>query len=263
MLTGTLPKLSIITPNFNQGSFLEKAILSVLNQNYTNLEYIIIDGGSTDQSVEIIKKYQNRLSYWLSEKDRGQSDAINKGLSKVTGDIVAWIGSDDWYEDNVFHQVAQEFLRHNNKIIIGNCQRHYITSGKTRLLIPGTPTFRTMTRYWRKQFCPPQPSIFFSREALEYSGPLNESLMYGMDLDLWLRMVRRYDFHYIDKLLSHYLIHDSSKSGSGTGFKKFRKEWKKVCFNHIKTASLPEKVSFYADYYYHAIRWPELISTEE
>jgi glycosyltransferase involved in cell wall biosynthesis len=105
----TYPKISIVTPSFNQGRFIEKTILSVIEQDYPNLEYIIIDGGSTDESVEVIKKYDQHLAYWVSEPDRGQSHAINKGFERATGEIFGWLNSDDWYHPGALKAVAEAF----------------------------------------------------------------------------------------------------------------------------------------------------------
>ena len=108
------PKISIVSPSFNKREFIERCILSVLNQNYPNLEYIIIDGGSTDGSVEIIKKYEKYLTFWVSEPNNGQVNAINKGLHKTTGEITAWLNSDDFYYPGVFVKAAKEFLKNPN-----------------------------------------------------------------------------------------------------------------------------------------------------
>ena len=254
-----IPKISIITPSFNQGAYLERTIRSVLQQNYPDLEYVIIDGGSTDNSVEVIKKYESKIHYWVSEKDSGQSEAINKGFKLVTGDIIAWINSDDWYEEDVFHEIVRNYKKNPNGIWVGDCTRHYMTTKKTRLLKPVIPTFTSLLRYWRKSFCPAQPSIFFPRQALNAAGLLDESLRYAMDLDLWLKMSKNFRFYYVNKNLSNYLIHKDSKSGSGNGFKKFRPEWKSVCFKHLRSATAKEKAFFYADYYYHLIFKPDLL----
>src|SRR5229473_6606028 len=103
------PKISIVTPSFNQGRFLEETILSVLNQDYPNLEYIIIDGGSTDETIEVIRRYEDRITFWVSEKDRGQVHAINKGIEKTTGDIFGFINSDDVYLPGAFNTVVEHF----------------------------------------------------------------------------------------------------------------------------------------------------------
>src|SRR4051812_48252088 len=116
-----LPKISIVTPTLNQGNFIEETILSVIGQNYPNLEYIILDGGSTDNTIEIIKKYEKHLAYWSSEPDKGQSDAINKGFKIATGDILGWINSDDYYMPGIFNHIGNKMNIQESELHFGNC----------------------------------------------------------------------------------------------------------------------------------------------
>ena len=243
------PTLSVITPSYNQGAFIEKTILSVIGQPNINLEYIIIDGGSTDDTLEIIKQYEDKISYWVSEPDNGQSDALNKGFAKASGDVVAWINSDDYYEPFVLEHVLEKFNDPNISVINGNCMMHYSDSEKTYLDKSGFINTSRMLKYWRPYFCPPQPSIFFRREVLQSVGFLDESLNYSMDLDLWLKISLKYKFTYYNALLSHYLIHDSSKSGSEGGLEKFVPEWRKVAFKYLWKSKLRSQISFWRDYF--------------
>ena len=115
------PKISIVTPSYNQGKYLEDTIISVLGQGYPNLEYLVIDGGSNDSSVDVIKKYESKLTYWISETDKGQADAINKGFSRCNGDILMWLNSDDVLMPNVLSYIAKKFLEFGDGIYFGNC----------------------------------------------------------------------------------------------------------------------------------------------
>src|SRR5437763_884238 len=114
----TFPKITVITPSYNQGKFLEETIVSVISQGYPNLEYMLIDGGSTDNSIDIIKKYRTYFSYWISEKDSGQSEAINKGLKKATGEIISWLNSDDLYTAGCLQHVAEHFAKHREAALV-------------------------------------------------------------------------------------------------------------------------------------------------
>jgi len=125
-------KISIITPSYNQGQYLEETIKSVLDQQYPNLEYIIMDGGSTDNSVEIIKKYESQLAHWESKPDGGQSAAINKGFNMATGDILAWLNSDDYYTPESLFQVSEMFTADDLKIVFGECALYHEKSGKVK-----------------------------------------------------------------------------------------------------------------------------------
>jgi len=195
-----LPKISIITPSYNQGQYLEDTILSVLNQNYSNLEYIIIDGGSTDNSVEIIKKYEKHLTYWVSEKDNGMYQAIQKGFGKSTGDIMAWLNSDDMYHPKSLFTVAEIFNQFNNVNWLHGCKSWFDEQGKA----VETSLSKKWSKYdyylgdykWIQQ-----ESVFWRRSLWEKAGGcMNIDLKYSGDLELWLRFFR-YEKLYITNAL--------------------------------------------------------------
>jgi len=232
------PKISIITPSYNQGHYLEQTIRSVLAQNYPNLEYMIIDGGSTDNSVDLIRKYSSRIHYWVSEPDKGQSDALGKGFRLATGELSAWINSDDFYEAGALYKVAQQYRQQPFSLLCGTCRMIDMDDHLIQKLHTPSISYRSLLRYWKPHFCPPQPSIFFRTEILKDLGYFDPSLRYAMDYDLWLKASSKYRFHSIPDNLSYYRIHADSKSGSYGGLRKFIPEWKRVIERSLHKQSL-------------------------
>ncbi len=230
-------KISVIIPSYNQGKFLEETILSVLGQEYPLLELFIIDGGSKDNSVEIIKKYENKITGWISEKDKGQSDAINKGFKICTGDIVSWLGSDDLYTPGTLIRVNELFssLPQSTGVIHGISE---IFNSDGIIRHDKGYDERSVARQLAGMTFP-QPSSFIRRTALQKAGILNTSLHYGMDYDLFSRLIMVCDFQYIDVLFSKYRLHDESKSITATA--KFIEEWI-IIFNSIVEGFKDEKI---------------------
>jgi glycosyltransferase involved in cell wall biosynthesis len=206
------PKISIVTPSFNQGQFIEETIRSVLLQNYPNLEYIIMDGGSTDESVEIIKKYAPWLTYWVSEKDEGQSDAINKGFSMANGDILAWLNSDDFFVEQTFKNVSLNLGLDAPNWLIGECYFFNADSNRRTLVAPANIITPESLLQWYAGNGFSQPSTFWNRMIFEKSGALDKSLSYVMDIDLWYRLSKISVPIVINKVLSSYRIHDLAKT---------------------------------------------------
>lgn len=209
----TWPRISIVTPSFNQGQYIEETILSVLNQNYPNLEYIIIDGGSTDNTVEIIKKYESWISYWVSEKDNGQSHAINKGIEKCTGEIFNWLNSDDYYEPNALFEVARIFLQNRNVRFVSGHENHLFENDKN-IIHTGTFIFK---KFEKNIFsCEvTQPSTFFRLNDVKSVKGVSNELHYVMDAELWLKLILLHGlkgFKKTDKILVNFRIHESSKT---------------------------------------------------
>jgi glycosyltransferase involved in cell wall biosynthesis len=221
-----LPRITIVVPSYNQSQYLEQTIDSVLTQHYPSLDFMIIDGGSTDTSIELIRKHERYLSYWVSEKDNGQSDAINKGLCRATGSIFNWLNSDDYYEPGALHAIADGFSREpEKKIICGYTQCFYEESKTT------SHTYRMGTRATVAETIMNvemnQPGSFYRMEALRELGFLNSSLRYVFDGELWFRFLTKYGLMavgYTDSLIAHFRLHETSKS-VGDGFFEFYKEF--------------------------------------
>lgn len=208
------PKISIVTPSFNQGSYLESTILSVIGQLYPNLEYIIMDGGSTDNSIDIIRKYEKHFAFWESVPDKGQSDAINKGFQIATGDILAWINSDDMYLPHTFRFISEYFSSNcDDKIVFGNCLKFNQETKK----VYGSDV-ESSHKKLDISLCDYiiQPSCFWSRQIWEKVGPLNLDLAFSLDWDWFIRAQKlNLKFEPISEFLSIYRIHVQHKTGTG------------------------------------------------
>jgi len=182
----------VVTPSFNQAAFIEEAIRSVLLQGYPNLEYFIMDGGSTDGSVEVIRRYEPWLAGWISGPDEGQSDAINKGWRQGSGDIVAWLNADDMYYPGTFRTIARIFRSRSDVLVVSGAGASCDRDGET-VLSRKRPS--PMDPYAMISSCggvPLQPSVFLRREVLDEIGYLDTGLHYVMDWEYWIRIGLRY-----------------------------------------------------------------------
>lgn len=204
MAISSYPKISIITPCYNSEKYLENTIISVLDQNYPNLEYIVIDGGSQDNTIEIIRKYENQLAFWISEEDSGLYDALNKGFKKTTGEIMGWIGSDDMYHKNSFFVIAEIFSEHKTIQWLVGAQTAFDEKGRTVIVSRS----RKFTRHdflngdfkWLQQ-----ESCLWKRDLWEKAGgTLNEEMRYAGDFELWIRFFRFEKLYVTDALIGGF-----------------------------------------------------------
>jgi len=207
------PRISIVTPSLNQGKFIEAAIRSVVLQRYPNLEYTLIDGGSSDSSVEVIRKYGAWVTHWVSEADEGQANAINKGLKRANGDIVAWLNSDDFYYPGAFHSVADFFSGNPDAMaVFGDAAFVDETGQRLRIYRGVEHGFGRMMMYWRGWDIP-QPSVFMRKRVLSEFGFLDESYRFALDYEYFLRISKRHPFRHMGRLLAAYRLHGQSKTG--------------------------------------------------
>jgi len=200
------PKISIVTPSFNQAPYLEKTILSVISQDYPNLEYIIIDGGSTDGSLDIIKKYSSQLTYWESSKDKGQYHAIQKGFEKSSGDIMAWINSDDVYHSQCLFTVAEIFSSFKTvQWLTGNVS--FIDEGDRIVFSRSARRWSRLNVLNNEYVWIQQESTFWSRGLWEKAGKkLDLTLNYASDYELWIRFFRHEQLYTVETMLGAFRL---------------------------------------------------------
>lgn len=217
------PKITIITPSYNQAHFIEQTIDSVLSQNYPNLEYFIFDGASKDNSAKIIAQYAPHLAYWESVPDEGQTHAINKGLARATGTILNWLNSDDYYEPDALFKIADAFLTHKTQVVCAK-SRIFRGVGKDEVTLyhsTGTdiyPKNLPKTVGWARI---DQPETFFTREAIERVGALDKRFRYLMDRDLWVKYLLHFGLEsiaQIEDVIVNFRHHEDSKTISQSDF---------------------------------------------
>ena len=209
----SLPKISIITPSYNQGHFIEDTITSILGQGYPNLEYIVMDGGSTDNTVEILKKYDSQISYWESVKDSGQAHAINKGFARATGEILMWLNSDDILLPRTLFYIAENVKEQGDALYFGNCM-HFRegnglwAEGSNVVLANEVINIKTLDYII-------QPSSWWTRKVWEEVGKLDEKINYVFDWEWFIRVSEKFELIPIQKAISLYRFHEDHKSGTG------------------------------------------------
>lgn len=233
-----LPTISIITPSYNQGQYLEETIRSIIAQDYPRYELIIIDAGSTDNTLDVIRQYEPWITYWVSEKDRGQSHAIQKGLAHVTGDIVNWINSDDLLAPGAFYSLAREFDLMRYDVLCGRCD--YFLGDISQLDMRGmrmgvkATVGDTLTGYQINQ-----PSTFFKVSVLKQLG-IDEQFRYTMDLDLWFRYLLQAGQERVllsESMLTYFRLHDTSKTVAEGSY--FEHDIQRVFYNVLHSSDQP------------------------
>jgi glycosyltransferase involved in cell wall biosynthesis len=202
--------ISIITPSFNQGAYIEQTIQSVLNQNCGRVEHIVVDGGSTDDTVDILKRYPHLI--WVSEKDRGQADALNKGFALAKGDIIGWVNSDDYYQDNIFAAVVSHFQTTGAQWVVGNLAN--VLDDGSEVVFRQSPKI-TFDALVREPDIVRQQSTFFRREALTSVGAWNVDRYMVMDYDLWIRLAKVSPPVMVNENWAYFRNHAAQKSGLG------------------------------------------------
>ena len=251
--TSNGPRITVVTPSFNQGRFLPECIDSILRQDYPNLEYFVIDGGSTDDSVRVLERYREHITWWVSEPDGGQSDAINKGFRRATGDLVAWLNADDYYLPGAFQTVVEAYRANPAASFYFGDGLRVDESGQTiARFAPETNDYFDSTALVYGLNYILQPSTFIRRASLEEVGYLDESLKYGMDSDLWMRLARLAQPLPIPACLSASREYATTKTASGS-FPR-AEELRRIGEKHSGLPLTPGALCYYLDTIHRTVR---------
>lgn len=243
-------KISIIIPSFNSGKYIERTILSIINQDYKNYEIILVDGGSTDETLSICERYRSHFTVFISEKDRGQSDAINKGIRLVTGDVWAWQNADDVYKPGAFSrfaEVCREIDLAQTGMIYGSVD--YINE-HDEVLYNKKAWMYDADKMRRGRFNPMQPSVFFSKAVIEKIGFVNESLNYVMDYDYFVRISQQFNIVSVPDTFGQFRVHTASKTSSKKFFDTFKKEYRSQIRKYGKNNFVDKLMIRYYDLYH-------------
>ena len=238
-MTPTIPSISVVVPNFNGGATIDATLRSLVEQNYPRLQILVVDGGSTDESLQIIHRYEQQISWWVSEKDRGQSHAINKGFARATGEIVNWLCSDDVLLPGALARIATAFAENPEAdVVVGSSKITYPDPRRNRLGI-ASPLSVELLPCTNKI---PQPACFYRRSLLKRSPPLDEALHYTMDLELWAHFVASgARWHFIPDVVAEMRFSEANKTAAGgvkitreieTVYKRYVKERVPLTFWH-------------------------------
>lgn len=246
-----MPIISVVTPSFNCADYIRQCIESVLAQNYDNFEHVIIDGASTDGTVEILKQYPHLR--WVSEPDKGEGEALNKALRMARGDIIGWLNADDYYQEGVFRRVAQEINPQQNRhMVYGNTrfidEKGVFIREKRSAPVIALPL---LLRWWRHARHPHQPSIFYSRELIRAVGFFNQDLHFSIDYEYWLRAILNYRFFYVDQIFSVARLRADSKS-LNTVPGQIQSHWR-VGAPYHRYLSFYGRVKFWSDYHVYQL----------
>lgn len=237
-----LPRITIVVPSYNQGRFIEQTIVSILGQNYPNLELIVMDGGSTDETTEVVGRYAHAMAHFISEPDGGQANAINKGFRLATGDILAWLNSDDMYMPLTLARVVAALSDDQNpRLVYGGCLHFY--QGKSTAFASLPPAFDREVLHYSDYII--QPSAFWTRSLWEAVGELNEAYHYVLDWEWFIRATKVCEFTPLPEYLSIYRQHDEHKTGTG-GYERAREVLK-----IIERFAPEEWVPIYQDVFAH------------